>query len=377
MVRKIKKLTDLKKFTAGVAIRYALDGIQRINGNFYDLDSLFLIKPFLHKINITTDWNYCKGSYKILQDMFGKFYVDDKFTPNVRMPNYRKRLIKSLTDFDIYFFTDSMNFAAPNLIEIHPKENTSTKKLKKLLHSLNTRLVELSVSSVEYSIDLYCRDHESRLQLFNTLKRHLHVPYSRGASHYGQEINLGNNVGMNSIIRMGDIKMYERGIDGKKGKSGWNNDECDRIRLELSASRDMLRKYGIKTLTDLIDDPKFQVINGNLYQFKWFEGSNKLPNCCDPFLSADAYGNDNCLQYEINNFRPHVKNLNQYLKDVDMFEPFKKALNGAMLKYDREWKNEKTSLGLQLHNMYPKVYKKVSMKGRKRKNEAEDNDLQI
>ena len=334
-----KDSISLKKSMSEDFIKYAVEGIQRESGDPDDWDSPFLIKAFLHKINLTTDWKYCSGTYEKLKSRFDSFYIDNSFNPHIRMPNYGKRMIKRMQDFDIYLFTDSSNFAAPSILEIHPSENTSSKQYRELLHSLEEALGILNVSSVEYAIDLCCHDRGSVQRLFRKLTRYIHIPYSREASHYGQGIDLGNEVKMNTVIRMGDVKMYERGADGKKGKSGWNIDDCDRIRLELSASRKIFRKHGIKTVYDLLEDAQFQKINGGIYKFKCFEGSRKLPQCYNAYISSDAKGNKNCLQYEINYFRHTVPNLNQYLKDVKAFDSLKEALSNAMIKFDTEWHN--------------------------------------
>jgi hypothetical protein len=137
---------------------------------------------------------------------------------------------------------------------------------------------------------------------------------------------------------MGDVKLYIRGPDGKR-KSCWNIDSCDRIRLELSASRKILRNHKIKKVDDLLENAQFQEINGDIYKFKCFEGSRILPQRTNAYPSSDKQGNKNCLQYEINKYRPKVKNLNQYLKDVDAFDPLKEALLGAMIRFDTEWQD--------------------------------------
>jgi hypothetical protein len=337
MIMRKRQEIKLKRLMIGNFIISAIKGIQRENGDPDDLDYPLLMKPFLHKINLTTDWSYCLGAYKKLQGKFGNFYIDNNFNPDIRMPNYGKRLIKNMADYDIFFFTDSHNCVAPHLIEIHPKEKTTSKQIRELLHSLNELFMVLNVSSIEYAIDLYCHDRKAIKRLFRTLIRYIHVHYSRGASNYGQKIDLSNNTGINSILRMGHLKIYERGPDGKKNESCWNTDDCDRIRLELTAERSIFRKHGIKTVDNLLEKAQFQKINEDIYKFKWFEGSRKLPQCWNAYTASDDCGNKNCLQYEINHFRSIVLNINQYLKDVKAFDPLNKALLDAMIRFDKEW----------------------------------------
>jgi hypothetical protein len=339
LVSKIKREISFKRTFVGNGIKHTINGIEREKGDPDDYDDPFLINAFLHKLNLTTSWQSCKGAYRKLQTIFGNFHKDESFRADVRMPNYRRRLIKKLPNFDIYFFTNSINYAAPNLIEIHPKENTSSKQYRELLHSLNAALGVLNISVVEYAIDLYCHDRKSLQRLFRTFKRYIHVSYSRGASHYSQQIDLSKNISLNSIIRMGDVKIYERGPDGKRDKSGWNIETCDRVRLEFSASRTIFLKLKIKTVTDFLENAQFQKINGNIYKFKYFDGSRKLPQCWEAYTSSDDQGNKNCLQYEINHYRPIVPNINQYLKDIVVFDHLKDALLNAMSRFDEEWHN--------------------------------------
>lgn len=328
---------DIAKSITDSSIRYTIKGIRRENGNPDDWDDPLVIKSFLHKITITTNFDNCSNAYEKLKLLFGNFYLDKAFRPDDRMPNYGKRFIKNMPDFDIYYFTFPIVFVAPGLIEIHPKENTSPKQYRELLHTLSNSLRGLIVSSVEYTFDIYCHDRYSLQRLFHQIRRHLYVPYNRKVSRYRQKMNSDYIVTTNEILRLGNVKVYERGPDAKKRKKYWHIDDCDRVRLELSAARKILRQHKISTVDDFLMNTKFQEINQGLYNFKCFEGSARLPQCWKAYESSDEYGNKNCLQNEINNFRHQIPNINQYLKNVKAFDPLKDALLDAMISFDKAW----------------------------------------
>jgi hypothetical protein len=337
-----KRMSEwLKKITAINVILSALEGIRRLGGDPYDLDNPWLIKAFLHKIVVSGDWRSCKGYLKIIQNILGPLYLDVNFKPPKRMPNYRRKYIKQLPDFEIIIFTEAINYRAPYLIEIYPRENTSHRKVRELLRSLNSSLL-LYVTSIEYTVDLYCHDRQSMQRLFRALRRFLHIPYQRKARLYGEErMEWGSNTRMNAAFRAGDVLMYERGPDGKKKKRNklpyWDIEDCDRIRLERYVHRKLLKTHGISTLDDLIQHTRFHEINRDVYKFKCFEGSNKLPHLSEGYTTPDEYGNMNCLQLEINYFRKKVKNLNQYLRDVRALDSLRVAIQDAMKQQDDRW----------------------------------------
>ena len=334
-----KKSRNFKKRCAFGTIQYAINGIEKKSDDPSDWEAPY-IKAFLHRIILTGDWHKCKGYYKTLINLFGAFYLDTDFTPDGRMPNYRKKWIKNTPDFSINVFSEPIEFQAPYYMELLPKGNVSPEKYKELLQRLNSSLKILHVRSIEYSIDLYCHDRESLQRLFLTLRRYLHIPYQRDAKLYGEKhIAWGDKTRMNTVYKASDVKMYERGPDGKKKRIDWNVEDCDRVRLEFTANKTALRQRGISTLDDLISDARFYEINHDIYKFIYFEGSKKLPQCWEGYTSSDERGNMNCLQLEINNFRNRIKNLNQYLKEAEAFDPLRLAIVDAMHQFDEKWVN--------------------------------------
>ena len=198
------------------------------------------------------------------------------------------------------------------------------------------------MTSIEYTVDLYCHDRESMQRLFRTMKRYLHIPYQRNANLYGGDIiEWGNAARMNAEYRAGDVTMYERGPDGKKKKRGrqlyWDQADCDRVRLERYAPRKLLKSHDISTVDDLIGGLKFHEINGEVYRFICFEGSKRLPRIWEDYLTSDENGNMNCLQLEIKNGRKNTRNLNQYMKHVSAFDPLSVSMQEAMKRLDDEW----------------------------------------
>jgi hypothetical protein len=142
---------------------------------------------------------------------------------------------------------------------------------------------------------------------------------------------------MNMTYRVGDVKFYERGPDGKRKEGYWNLADTDRVRLEYTAKRPMLAKYGINVLRDFTDGPQFHAINNKIYSFKCFKGSRILPHYGKAYTARDEKGNDGCFQLELNHCRHDVKNVHQYMQDVRQLDTFKSELRRAMADFDTQW----------------------------------------
>jgi hypothetical protein len=338
-----KRLSEsLKRRTAINCILDTISGIKRPGGDPYDLDDPWLIKAFLHKIVLSGDWGHSRGYLQRIKDVDGPLHQDREFKPETRMPNYQRKYIRQSRNFEIIVFSDPINYCAPFVIEVYPKEKASVRALMQLLCALNSSLGLIYVTSIEYAVDLYCHDRDSMQRLSCILKRFLRVPYQRKAKLFGEDcIQWGNETRMNAVYKAGGTKVYERGPDGKKKKKGglpyWDLEACDRVRLERSFPRKLLKPTGISTLNDLIQHAKFKELNGEVYRFQCFEGSRKLPRIWEDYTTPDEKGNKNCLQYEINHGRQQVKNLNQYLKDVRAFDSLRVAVKEAMKRLDNEW----------------------------------------
>jgi hypothetical protein len=254
------------------------------------------------------------------------------------MPNYDKRWIKQSPEFQINIYTYPKGRRPPFLIEIIPTEKATFNDWKELLKFIHLWFPSLKVSTVDYAIDMYCYDFKAAEKLFRIQLKHLFVPYQRQAFIFGGDVvQYGNQTRMNSVCRIDDAKIYERGPDKKKNGLSWIMEDVDRVRLEYSASRKVLVNHGISVVGDLIRHPQFYEINKNIYKFMHFNGSKKLPKLGQDYTMPDENGNIGCFQSEVIGHRNNVKNIRHYMADTEDFEVLKSALWNAMRKFDLEW----------------------------------------
>ncbi len=328
----------LKETTALQYVSHCLEGIKNESLDGEDPYSPLMIHAFIHKIVLTV------GSQNIARDrgtihrLFDPYFIDKVPPQQRRMDYYQERWIKHLPACDIYIFTFPIGRQAPFWIEIHTKESCSLANLKELLIKIRKDLPKAGVSSIDYTIDLPAWNSRCAENLFWALKKCLYIPYRRGAQIYGGQLTMtGNCNRMNTVYRVGDTKIYERGSDGNRTGDYWDIKDIDRVRLEYSAPRHRLRKHGISRIGDLITGISFYEMNKDIYHFKCFEGSTELPVFHKDYRATDNYGNGDCFQLEHINHRGFIKGLNQYVKDMARFEGFKAALMEVMMQADSEW----------------------------------------
>ena len=316
-----------------------LQCIARMGRDPFDWDEPYAIHALIDKVVLLGDWDTRTNDWIIMKEMFSPFHVDKSYVPNDRMPNYKVKLIKNLPDCQVIIFNDVINcYLPPFLMEVHASEGTTMQQYKERLHQIGQRLPHLKVSLVEYTLDLFCHAYTTGVQrLFRALRKHAYFPYQRTATLYGEEQAWGDKTRMNMTYRVSDVKMYERGPDRERRAKYWNLADTDRVRLEHTARRKTLVKYWIHVLNDFVERPQFHTINGDIFVFKCFDGSKKLPHYWNAYGTPDAKGNGGCFQLELNRRRHDVKNIHQYMRDVHQLDALKSELERAMIGFDSQW----------------------------------------
>jgi hypothetical protein len=353
-----KKISGgVKEAHAGYGIGYTIDGIKRESGDPKDWNSPLRITAFLHKVVMSGPPGNVQEDYNKLWTVFDGLFVDETFVSVERMPNYRTRWIKQSPEFQINIYTNPTARRPPFLIEIIPAEKATLSDWKKSLKFINLWFPNLKVTTVDYAIDEHCYDFRAAEKLFRIQLKHLYIPYQRSVNFLGGDIvEYGDRTRMNSVCRIDDVKMYERGPDIKKKGAGWITADVDRVRLEYSAPRRVLVKRGISVIADLIRHPQFYEINKNIYKFMHFDGSKKLPKLGQDFTMSDRNGNVGCFQLEVIGHRNNVWNIAHYMKHTGDFEVLKSALWDAMRRFDFEWIGSEDNITTKykyFHYLYP------------------------
>jgi hypothetical protein len=297
-----------------------------------------LIKSFLHKITLNSSWDTFLEDNRSIQNIWGNLYLNPSFVPAQRMPSYNEQYIKKGTIYDVIIFKDPASLQPPLRIEIIPHEKCSALELKISLSKIAERMPDLSVSSVEYTTDIFCYSPQAVEMLFKDVVKFIYVPYKRASGFLNddQDFEWGDTVRINRVFRS-NPKVYERGPDTKKRNGQWIYPDMDRVRLEHTLNREKLSKYNIKTLADLIRNPKFYEINKDVYQFRCFEKSNVLPKPWQKYTAAYFYGNCSSLCLEMRERRGSVKGINQYVRDFRPLNTLLAGIHDSMKKFDSEW----------------------------------------
>lgn len=217
------------------------------------------------------------------------------------------------------------------LIQINPPEGISIRNHKSFLTQLNALIPGLGLSKVEYTIDLYCKDYMLAKLLFDVLSRTLFVPWQRDPpTIYAESFSTG--VKKNRTMDISEeIIVYERGDDKDKTDEGWEEVKINRVRLEYKPLKEKLTGKDLYKLSDFLISCKFIELNKNVWQFKKFEGSNRLPG------ELEFYPTDGTYQGEhvANNKIKKIPKKNRV--DVEELARLKDELLDAMRAYDMRW----------------------------------------
>jgi hypothetical protein len=283
----------------------------------------------IHKIGLSGRYNYTN-----LKKSLGSLYDDTAHSKNA---NYDRKFIKQYPGFYLIIYVNPKNNFMPRcLIELHPRGSTSPKEYKQFLVDLEKALPDMTLSKVEYAIDQYCSTPEKCESLYSAEVRNLFVPYQRSEVRPNTQITTfyGNRDRINRVCHFTkNQKIYERGRDDKKLDEGWSFETLDRVRLEHTALRDELKRHGLNTLRDFIDDPKLSAIIGNRWKFKAF----KFKTLPKPWQYKSRDLQRGCFQTEYQQKRKTVKNISQYTKSIPEFAGLESRIRDEAFRFNDLW----------------------------------------
>jgi len=297
------------------------------------------IEAKLNRIRVFGRYDYNEISTKL-----GPLETDNFLISNKRNKNYDTRVIRGIKGFPDFYLTVLRNpksFSHQCSIEIHPKNEISLEIHKTFLVWLNRELPNLSVSKVEYVVDQFCSDHFGATVLFWVDRRCLHLSYRRRGrvlGEYGKQEERKKNL----EYKIGRYhRVLERGPDSKRREKGWLLKDVDRVRLSHTVNRMKLRKYGINTLVDLIENPRFSVLNLHRWRFMQFLKSRKLPKFWQSQSTKDQGIHAGSFKLEAIRSRRKAENVSEYIKSYKELVRIEFRVNRAMKSFDWEWYNIK------------------------------------
>jgi hypothetical protein len=333
-----------KKRDEAVFIQKTIGNIQRI-------------KPFIHKVKFSSQ-QYDYGDY---QNQIGRLQIASP-EYNHQIPNYRKAAFRQMKHGRIVVYFDPLIPGMP-LTYIMPSSAEF-----KLLYELYKKMPDLSLSYIEYTIDLFCKNHFEVADLFYVLRKNIYFPWAnntitRGGRLTGIDLNRTTNAlfQVNAQSRTRYLKIYERGNDEnkkftpKRNIGRWNHKDCDRVRIEYVYKKNKLNKKGPYSLKNLFEDVNFLQIIGldkktegrksiNEIRFKKFKEHRDLPQYWDDY-KAETNNKSNCfIETYIHSRKNGIANVNQYIEDHDHFNALKREIDNKIIKYNKKWIKRNTRI---------------------------------
>lgn len=323
-----------------------LDGIMRMGRHPREADGPLKIESKIHKMVLVGSSEGSAYGYKDLVSHLGPFLDFTESGPSKRKGYYERDYIRRKSDFILHIYVNPRKEFMPRFkLEIYPTSTVDISHYKDFLSNINRKIPGLKISCAEYAIDLYCKTGIHAANVFSLLRRFLYVPYQRNSRTYEDDEKEINDIGRDKItvsrtIHIGNVKIYERGDDSDKNRQsgGWERDKINRVRLEFSAKRRILKSTGIYALNDFLHDAQFHRINNPLYQFAYFKNSSKLPNVWEPYNCKDSNGVAGCFVTECAHYRKIVRNIAQYIRNADSFVELRKNIEASWKAFDDEWK---------------------------------------
>ena len=299
--------------------------------------SITRTKAFIHRMGLSSAWGYQK-----IVDAIGPIY---KMRDLKKSDGYTSEYHRNFPDFTMQILLSPKdNLRKKTFINLTPNGDIPIDTHKKFLVWLNSK-INLTVSNVEYAIDLYTKKPADVRRLFFLIRRYAFIAGQSDIETFGgQMVDEQLNEYMNHALRIGkDHRIYERGRDDTKEGKGWKPKHLDRVRLEYTA-RAKTRKFKkatIRQLADFIDNPKFEFMVGDRWRFKdFFKGP--FPKFWEDFTHEDKKGNAGTMFSEITAARGPGINERQYYDrpNVPIFhhmKPIADVVNSSIADFDKSW----------------------------------------
>jgi len=319
------------------------------------LNGITEIVPFLHRIRFSGDYSHSEIEQKI-----AGLCVDD---------NGKKAILKVEKGILTIFFKQPEAVKPSSIVE-------SSISASQALSMLYRALPELTIMSVVYAIDFFCRNSNSVADLFFLLRRYMYFHQAKwtsmdGGKFYGwrepRDVNAVYRIHFDKEKQKKStpgksVEIYERGKDREKtllssGNKGWKHSDTDRVRLAFTFNRNggYLAKNGLKNLADILAGPKFQQVlfpktfspieprEQDQIQFRDFvrDNSDKLPKDYEDYTAEDRQGNIECFQEEYVHAKERgIEGIGDKMEDTKALKGLKGKILEAARFFDEQWKEK-------------------------------------
>lgn len=348
-----------------MTIKKKLKVRKAINKISDSLGGIIRKRALLHRTKFTGNYSYDD----ICEKLGRKPVIDGKYAKLAKRDQYfyTQSAFTKLKGGTLKFLLNPRDPFRPSTI-IETSNSTP-----KFLFYLNQNFPNLKIFSIEYTIDFYCKDPESVSNLFRLLRRYMFFPAAKSTSMVGGQFYAQKPKKENSVYSIHFtanktnpgkyIKIYERGHDEKAEKprpstssKWWKQENINRVRLEFTISRknNLLKRKGLRKLSDLLDNPQFEAIcfphtheRYDQIQFKHFipprinrhRGSlaAELPAQWEDYTATDKNGNPECFQEEFLHAKRNEINPSNYTVHTEALRDFKKKTRKTLKNFENMW----------------------------------------
>jgi hypothetical protein len=309
--------------------------LQRLRSN------LKMVRARIHRMALSGPYDYTQ-----LSNVLGPMKINKAFNPNDRYPNYNTQAYIQIGRFRVVIFTNRKREFYPRcVIEM---SYPSVKFLLDLLRKLN----KLSVSYVEYAVDLYFDRTPLIREHFETLRRYILFPYQR-SGWLQRDISQDEMERMNACYKTPKVTLYERGPDDlkqvKNGKTCWRLDDCDRIRIEYWAGTKDLRalekdedkKGKVCKLRSFIENPRFGPMMKGRFRFYSFKNNPYgWPLKSAKYTVRDRNNHIGSFHNEYIRAKRRGLNARQYREEIPELTGMLRDVEERTVQFDRAWRRK-------------------------------------
>ena len=304
----------------------------KINSKLISMAIQGIVKAEAKLLNVRLSGPYpCEKLKRKLRKIFSGCYWSN--------PNYRHSYIIWEKNYYLKIFCDPLDGFWPACsITVIPRDALSPRRYKKLLMGLDKQLPGLTLSSVDFGVDLFCDFQEQVERLFQVIVQNLFVPCKMEPTKMlcKDLVVEGEKDRSNRVRRIGSCRrVLERGLDQKKGQyESWSYSDLDRFRLEYTSKGMVLRERGLASLEDLIDDPQFPSIIAGKWKFKQFT-FNRLPK---PFAYKTKGCDAQCFLPIYHIARKHIPNICKHTEEIPEFSVLEERIMNEAVRFNDQWK---------------------------------------
>lgn len=308
------------------------DNIERLKSRL--LQEIDTVKPRLHRIALSGPYGYAQ-----LKEVFKSIKINPKYRPSRRRISYKTEAFSYFNKQKLTIFLNPshLNRRAECVIE-------TSYPTKKFLFDLSDAFPHMTVSLVEYALDIFCTDSTVVRRNYRTLMRYLWFPYQKEGKMYASAKLNSLECDRAAYFKAGKIVVYERGPDAKSekdnGRPFWFLDDCDRIRIENRIDYPVLYRTEERKnyLASFVRDPCFGDISRRFRFCMFRQNPLGLPTEYDVYRKKDENGNSGYFYSEYLAAKKNVHNITRYIVPVPELEELKDMLNRAMTKFDKNWR---------------------------------------